>query len=836
MSVTGRLGDGRGGLLREAAFFEALSKDRTESADTLEKPSMRGVKTGIVEKYSDQAHFIYELIQNADDAGATSARFDLRDKELIFAHNGTRRFSVSNPETEDDDTNNGKLGDINSITSIANSNKTAASIGKFGVGFKAVFQYTQRPGIYDPNFRFMIDRFIVPVKIEYDFGGRNPDETLFVFPFNHPDRNHDEAYKDISVKMCSLIFPVLFLNTLERISCSFQKESKTYMKSYTKSIEEKHNFDGIVEELVSLKKNTKDFLVENQLWLFTRTSEEKLSYSVGFSLNNDGKLTKNNFDAFCFFPTKEVTGLNFIIHAPFLLNDAREGIKAGEQHNKNMIALLAKLAADSLIYLRDLGEQKGIALIDDSIIDIIPYDANQFNNVNDGNKISFMPFYTAIKAKFASEELLPCNDGFTRKNNAYWADINRLTETFSNDQLATLTGNINAKWVFVSYQTRNTDPIKKEYIKFFVSEITEESDIVKLITGTFIEKQPIEWLHTFYQFVSENTRRKNLIKTKPVFLNQDNRAVAAFDEGGQTILFLPQDDNSGYETVNAVLLENPNTKKIIEELGIKEPSLKDNIYNKILPLYKGKVVADTNAHFKIFFQYYKKCPRGEVDSFIDLLKDCKFVLFQMANDEKINRLEKANILYFPDELLKKWFQAKLDTKFVAFDEYVQLVGEENTAELYEFLYALGVSKSVKMLSRELSEEQAYKIKPEHEWLQHSHFYTSERKWIDKYLDGSKKIFENMNPENSIIVWEVLLDLIDKKQFDNFVKGEYTYWYNDRGGEKSSLDSFESNEARYLCTKPWLLNADGALVSASEVTLQTLSPQYDRSSGAALELI
>ena len=56
---------------QEKKFFEKLTEDRSDSAKTLEKPSMRGVKRSVVEKYSDQAHFIYELIQNADDAGAS---------------------------------------------------------------------------------------------------------------------------------------------------------------------------------------------------------------------------------------------------------------------------------------------------------------------------------------------------------------------------------------------------------------------------------------------------------------------------------------------------------------------------------------------------------------------------------------------------------------------------------------------------------------------------------------------------------------------------------------------------------------------------------------------
>ena len=43
---------------QEKRYFEKLTEDRSDSAKTLEKPSMRGVKRSVVEKYSDQAHFI----------------------------------------------------------------------------------------------------------------------------------------------------------------------------------------------------------------------------------------------------------------------------------------------------------------------------------------------------------------------------------------------------------------------------------------------------------------------------------------------------------------------------------------------------------------------------------------------------------------------------------------------------------------------------------------------------------------------------------------------------------------------------------------------------------
>ena len=205
----------------EKIWFAKLSVEHANDARTFAKPEYRGVWNSVINKYSDNAHFVYELLQNADDANATTARFILEHDRLIFAHNGTRQFSVSNPSTEDSDSESGCLGDINAITSIANSNKTEASIGKFGVGFKAVFQYTSTPHIYGADFKFRIDRFIVPSLLDGDFAGRKPEETLFVFPFDHPERNAEEAYRDISEKLKNLSFPLLFLSKLKNIEFKF---------------------------------------------------------------------------------------------------------------------------------------------------------------------------------------------------------------------------------------------------------------------------------------------------------------------------------------------------------------------------------------------------------------------------------------------------------------------------------------------------------------------------------------------------------------------------------------------------------------------------------------
>ena len=94
---------------QDKQWFEALTKDRAESANTLEKPSMKGVQRSVVDKYSDQAHFVYELLQNANDVKATAVKFRLEENGLYFIHNGSVRFTISNPQNEESDTQNGTL-------------------------------------------------------------------------------------------------------------------------------------------------------------------------------------------------------------------------------------------------------------------------------------------------------------------------------------------------------------------------------------------------------------------------------------------------------------------------------------------------------------------------------------------------------------------------------------------------------------------------------------------------------------------------------------------------------------------------------------------------------
>jgi len=58
----------------------------------------RGIWNATVEKYADPTHFVFELLQNAEDTGATWASFRLELDAIVFEHNGRPfdRASVAN--------------------------------------------------------------------------------------------------------------------------------------------------------------------------------------------------------------------------------------------------------------------------------------------------------------------------------------------------------------------------------------------------------------------------------------------------------------------------------------------------------------------------------------------------------------------------------------------------------------------------------------------------------------------------------------------------------------------------------------------------------------------
>ncbi|MBX3250708.1 MAG: hypothetical protein KF901_26250, partial [Myxococcales bacterium] len=114
--------------------------------------------------YADPGHFFFELLQNADDAGATRWRAELRADAVFIRHDGAP-FS---------------LLDLVGVLSIGQTTKRADQIGLFGVGFKSVYEVSARPRVRSGALSFEIAHVSIPRVIAAEAG--DPGETVLALP------------------------------------------------------------------------------------------------------------------------------------------------------------------------------------------------------------------------------------------------------------------------------------------------------------------------------------------------------------------------------------------------------------------------------------------------------------------------------------------------------------------------------------------------------------------------------------------------------------------------------------------------------------------------------
>jgi hypothetical protein len=327
-----------------------------------------GIRRLLSELYPDNAHFIYELLQNAEDANATVVEFELHDSDLEVRHNGSRPFS---------------LDDIDSITNIGDSTKKddPTQIGKFGVGFKAVYSYTSRPEIRSATYSFAIEDLFVNQRI----GGEAPlGWTSFRFPFDRQEKPADVAVEEVTRGLAELDEKtLLFLNHISTVTYT--------LPDGTVGILQRQDVD---DHVIKIQKSEGDDFVESH-WLrlvggasVEHNGSNPLSVAAAFRLElrspakpkrgkqKDGEdaqgaptpsiVPLDQGDVSIYFPAvKESSGLKFHIHAPFASTVARDSVR-DDPDNVQLVEDIGALIVDALPWLCTQG------LIDDTFLAALP--------------------------------------------------------------------------------------------------------------------------------------------------------------------------------------------------------------------------------------------------------------------------------------------------------------------------------------------------------------------------------------------------------------------------------------------------------------------------------
>ena len=837
----------------ELLLFKELHEARVTANEVFNQRAFRGVKPNVVDKYAETAHFVYELLQNADDANATEVSITLKSDRLLFKHNGTKHFDITSEADE-------RVGDINSITGIGNSSKenTQNKIGKFGVGFKAVFQYTDTPEIYDDTFKFKIEDLIVPTLIEEDHPERKTGETLFVLPFRNPQK----SYNEIKKRLESLRNPILFLRHLKKIIWRIDTNNpiSALTIEYSKKLLEKNTYNGINLEKYLLKNANR----EDCIFLFTRDitltleNGQKQSYPiyVGFYYDEQNKslITKNKQNIYCFFPTKETFMTCFISHAPFLLTENRQNIKRDENINTDLLSCIATLATDAVVVLRDYGRKNGNLLINENITEIVPQYENRSYSSDDD--MFEEPMINAFKDMLEYEPiLLSRNNEYLTVEEAY-TTTNAVYELLSKEQFRYLLKNApkgnsyNSYYDNKSYQ--NVDFLKWELI-MNLDKLSDEFDMFSDIDGysianlgydisaEFMNKQKIEWVTKFYTFLrneapkywkisSQSKNTAHVFRSAPIIKTQRDKWVPPFINTNTPNVFLPIGNNksfdSEYNFINSEYLKIDMAVKFFNELEIKQPDENDYIRNIVLKKYEesnGKryeIDDDVlKSDLQIILSYYRKVKdtKDEV-SYIKLLKNN---LYFLGTDDKLHKPEE---LYIKSDILESFLGEKAIFFNIQFYKYS--IREFKGNIVNDFLIKLGAH--TEPFIQQVNYFTRYSLPSRFESsLNEITFYEFIR--IEDYdligFEDAAHKYNRINKSISILLWNnIIPKYIDKNSARIITRQKRKQYHS----VNTIVSTFFYNLTKYR----WIYDKNGVLKLPQVLYIEDLSPEYDNNNGVA----
>lgn len=334
--------------MTEHEFIDSIRQQYIGLSDMPRKSLASSVKTLADDLYAKDTHFIFELIQNAEDNDyqantSPNLRFEVCQQDIdgqfvsvLIVHNNETGFQEEH---------------VKGICQVGNSTKKKLQgyIGEKGIGFKSVFRITKCPYIFSNHFQFCLPEYddetglgyIVPQWVTNLPSGIVTDKTTIILPIN---KNEADAHSVANALRDIAPETILFLKKL----CSIEVSVCLPLDQYEVVIEKSVKADSgrsMLVELTYLKKNggAEEICESTQYWLTEvefskptdiqhekRTGIESRTVSVAIPLQpttQKGKL-------FAYLPVWEETRFPFLINADFLLVSSREGVKEDEPWNK----------------------------------------------------------------------------------------------------------------------------------------------------------------------------------------------------------------------------------------------------------------------------------------------------------------------------------------------------------------------------------------------------------------------------------------------------------------------------------------------------------------------
>lgn len=804
-----------------AKNLKELTSIRQNLVEAIQINHAEGIKSLLTDLYPDSAHFILELLQNAEDMEATIARFNLTLDQIYFEHNGTKR-----------DFN---LADIDAITNVggnAQKRNDPTSIGKFGVGFKSVFSYTDTPIIHSGKYHFMIRDYFVPetdgVQPVSTIDNQGVSWTKFIFPFNKQSKPSRIAYEECLNSLFSLdALSILFLRHIHRIEYQYPDNNVCY-------IERIENDDCRVsikyKSAHSEGKSISDwfrFQADCQI-TDDRGITKQLPIAIAFASAKNAKTKKvqivpvHDGKVCIYFPAiKEHSGLRFHINGPFASTVARESIRDCRE-NWHLIKMIGELVATSLKTL------KARKLINRELFEVLPNEQDQLS-----------PFYSTIfqtiRQAFIDHAYLPTiNQKYTSAKFGITGPAS-ISSLLTHDDLSALLS-IDKLWVMSVPQHTRADAF---YKSLNIQRFTNE-DFISLFntrnrdkTEKLISEKSDDWMKQFYYRCAK--------------IDQSDYTDEEFEEYGSGIETTIQTDmlksrvirgtdgslyrpDEIYILPKNVTLQTRSTP-IVKPDFIISTSDKDFKEKKIHKFFTERLFINEygpraeikqllqryhNNDWKEDIQYYDDLLSfakyfSDTHSDYDLLKEISNLKLFLVEQEDGLYAECAHKLYLGKsygnelgELLSEFYRIPCLA-----DVYKDHYNESQMKQLLKLASQCGIRSQLSIQRRSAKEHPSF-----YRNLMSFGTETIYKTDYDWAIPGLKGLLQKQSP----IINKNLLETL-KSCNALYFTAQYSPNY------KSNVKTDESTLIYYLKQYPWLLGKDGNMHKPSEIAVEELDESF-----------
>ena len=706
--------------------------------------------------YSDRTHFVFEVLQNAEDAKASKVRFIVSQDKLEVMHDG-RSFTEQ---------------DVRGVCGIGEGKKTddLTKIGRFGIGFKSVYAYTDRPEIHSGDEHFCVEKYVRPHAVSPRRIG-DTWTTLFIFPFDKDELGQHIASVEISDCLNKLnIRTLLFLRNIKEIEYNLHDTTGKFLREESPC--------GAARKVKLIgQTNGKD---ENEKWLVFERSvsvpndSSNVFVELGFHLATkpDGTRTiKRVHDAplVVYFPTEKDTELGFLIQGPYQTTLARDNVPKDEPWNKKLIEETAKLTVASLRQLKTMG------LLTVSLLKTLPIDAESFPPES-----MFHPIFTRVRKALMNEDLLPADgDSFVAARNSLLARSAGLTRLLNRRHLRELFGSDGTcreiRWLSSAITQGRTPDLRKYLIdELKIREVTPDFFAAK-IDKRFLADQSDEWISDFYCFLSDHKAlwqqqqaptdlnpyksSEGVLRNRAILRLQDGSHVRPFSNDGKPNAFLLADadtqlnlDRGETRTFNTVtslvkveLTQCTEALKFLKDLGIPKFDVVEEVLSHVLPKYSkesSNIPPDKNQEdLEKIDRAYDADSEEKRKRLLKELSTTPFIFCTvLATGKQVYRT--VNEVYFRSNELCSYFEG--DESFAYVDP----------GDVYRTLFRkLGVAESVRISRRQSDSSGHVKL-----WSQHS----SHGRGLDGFdpdidVDGLKNALDRPPTiEKSAFIWSSIV--------------------------------------------------------------------------------